>query len=134
MPIEKKAPGIIQRARIKKSMETGIKVIDSLVPIGKGQRELILGDRQTGKTSLAIDTIIHQITKFKKAIKQKENIEVVLCVYVAIGQRQSTIARIADLLEKRGCMEYTTIVSATASAPMGLQYIAPYTGVTIGEY
>lgn len=124
--IEKKAPGIIERARINESLETGVKVIDSLVPIGKGQRELILGDRQTGKTSLGIDAIIHQTTSFKNSIKNKRNIDLVFCVYVAIGQRQSAIARIADLLEKRGCMEYTTIVSASAASPMGLQYIAPY--------
>jgi F-type H+-transporting ATPase subunit alpha len=114
-------------------LETGVKVIDSLVPIGKGQRELILGDRKTGKTSLGIDAIIHQITSFKFNLKEKRNTSLVLCIYVAIGQRQSAIARIADLLEKKGCMSHTTVVSASAASPMGMQYIAPYSGVTIAE-
>jgi F-type H+-transporting ATPase subunit alpha len=114
-------------------LETGIKVIDSLVPIGKGQRELILGDRQTGKTSLALDSIINQIKKFRKSVKEREYVDLVLCIYVAIGQRQASVARIADLLSKKGCMKYTTIISATASVPMAMQYIAPYSGVTIGE-
>lgn len=134
--IERKAPGIIKRERIKEGLETGIKVIDSLVPIGRGQRELILGDRQTGKTSLGLDSILHQVLSFKKGIKDKilSKIDLVICIYVAIGQRLSTIARICDVLEKKGCLAYTIIVSAPASSPIGFQYIAPYTGCTIAEY
>lgn len=133
--IERKAPGIIKRERVRQALETGIKVIDSLVPIGRGQRELILGDRQTGKTSLALDAIIHQYQSFKENLKnKKEKIDMVLSVYVAIGQRLSTVARVADILEKKGCLKFTTIVSATAADPMGLQYLAPYTGCAIAEY
>lgn len=134
--IERKAPGIIKRERIKQGLETGIKVIDSLVPIGRGQRELILGDRQTGKTSLGLDSMLHQVLSFKKSIKNKilSKIDLVICIYVAIGQRLSTIARICDVLEKKGCLAYTIIVSAPASSPIGFQYIAPYTGCTLAEY
>lgn len=134
--IERKAPGIIKRERIKEGLETGIKVIDSLVPIGRGQRELILGDRQTGKTSLGLDSILHQVLTFKKSIKDKilSKIDLVICIYVAIGQRLSTIARICDVLERKGCLAYTIVVSAPASSPIGFQYIAPYTGCTIAEY
>lgn len=120
-PIEKVAPGVITRKSVNQPLQTGIKAIDSMIPIGKGQRELIIGDRQTGKTAIAIDTIINQ--------KGQD----VLCIYVAIGQKRSTVAQIVDTLEKRGAMEYTTIVASTASELAPLQYIAPYAGVTIAE-
>lgn len=122
MPIEKIAPGIITRRSVKKPLQTGIKAIDSMIPIGKGQRELIIGDRQTGKTAIALDTIINQ--------KGKN----VLCIYVAIGQKRSTVANVVETLEKNGAMPYTIIVSATASELAPLQYIAPYSGVTMAEY
>ncbi len=121
-PIEKIAPGIITRKSVHKPLQTGIKAIDSMIPIGKGQRELIIGDRQTGKTSIAIDTIINQ--------KGKD----VICIYVAIGQKRSTVANVVENLEKAGAMDYTIVVSATASELAPLQYIAPYSGVTMGEY
>ncbi len=120
--IEIKAPGIVQRQPVTEPLQTGIKAIDAMIPIGRGQRELIIGDRQIGKTQIAIDTIINQ-----------KNTDV-YCIYVAIGQKRSTVARIHKKLEEMGAMEYTTIVSATASDPAPLQYIAPYTGVTMGEY
>lgn len=120
--IEKIAPGIIKRKPVHEPLQTGIKAIDSMIPIGRGQRELIIGDRQTGKTAIAIDTIINQ--------KGKN----VICVYVAIGQKRSTVARIVDTLEKHGAMDYTIIVSATASEPAPLQFIAPFAGCTMGEY
>jgi len=120
--IEKIAPGIIKRKPVHEPLQTGIKAIDSMIPIGRGQRELIIGDRQTGKTAIAIDTIINQ--------KGKN----VICVYVAIGQKRSTVARIVDTLEKHGAMEYTIVVSATASDPAPLQFIAPFAGCTMGEY
>eukprot|EP01120_Amphizonella_sp_Union-15-10_P004939 TRINITY_DN156_c0_g1_i2.p1 TRINITY_DN156_c0_g1~~TRINITY_DN156_c0_g1_i2.p1 ORF type:complete len:354 (-),score=36.21 TRINITY_DN156_c0_g1_i2:2-1063(-) len=134
--VERKAPGIIRRERVRQGLITGIKVIDSLVPIGRGQRELILGDRQTGKTALGLDAIIHQVEQYKKSLKQKTYgaTDLVVCVYVAIGQRLSTIARICEVLQKRDCMKYTIIVSAPASSPVGFQYMAPYTGCTIAEY
>lgn len=121
-PIESQAPGIIARKSVQVPLETGIKAIDSMVPIGRGQRELIIGDRQTGKTQLALDTILNQ--------KGKD----ILCIYVAIGQKQSSVASLYHMLEKAGAMDYTTIVSATASQSAPLQYIAPYTGCTLGEY
>ena len=120
--IEIKAPGIIARQPVHEPLQTGLKAIDSMVPIGRGQRELIIGDRQTGKTALAIDTIINQ--------KETD----VHCIYVAIGQKQSTVAQVVDKLEQFGAMEYTTVVAASASEPAPLQYIAPYSGVTMGEY
>jgi F-type H+-transporting ATPase subunit alpha len=120
-PIERIAPGVMTRQSVSKPLETGILTIDSLIPIGKGQRELIIGDRQTGKTAIAIDTIINQ--------KGKN----VLCVYVAIGQKASTIAQIVENLKQYGAMNYTTIVSATASELAPLRYLAPYTGITIAE-
>ena len=122
MPIEKIAPGVITRQSVDSPIETGILSIDAMFPIGKGQRELIIGDRQTGKTTIAIDTIINQ--KGKK----------VKCVYVAIGQKRSSVVHIHDVLDKAGAMEYTTIVSSTASDLPALIYIAPYTGITIAEY
>lgn len=120
--IEEKAPGVVWRLPVKEPLQTGIKAIDSMIPIGRGQRELIIGDRQTGKTALAIDTIINQ--------KGKD----VYCIYVAIGQKQSTVAQVVDRLRQYGAMEYTIVVSATASEPAPLQYIGPYTGCTMGEY
>lgn len=120
-PISKIAPGVITRKSVDEPLQTGIKAIDALFPIGRGQRELIIGDRQTGKTALAVDTIINQ--------KQED----VLCIYVAIGQKRSTVAQIVDTLERHGAMDYTTVVSATASESAPLQYMAPYAGVTIAE-
>ncbi len=120
--VEEKAPGIMDRKSVHEPMATGIKAIDALVPIGRGQRELIIGDRQTGKTTVALDTIINQ----------KGN--GVVCVYVAIGQKESTVAQIVRRLEEHGAMEYTIIVSATAAEAAALQFLAPYTGVTMGEY
>jgi len=121
-PIEFKAPNVINRQPVKEPLQTGIKAIDSMIPIGKGQRELIIGDRSTGKTSILIDTIINQ--------KGKD----VFCIYVAIGQKNSSIARLAEKLEEEGAMEYTIIVNAPANAPAAVQYLAPYTGCAIGEY
>lgn len=121
-PIEKIAPGIITRKSVHEPLQTGIKAIDSMIPIGKGQRELIIGDRQTGKTAIALDTIINQHDKN------------VICIYVAIGQKRSTVANVVDTLTKAGAMRYTIVVSATASELAPLQYIAPYSGCTMGEY
>jgi proton translocating ATP synthase, F1 alpha subunit len=120
--IEIKAPGIISRKGVHEPVQTGIKAIDSMIPIGRGQRELIIGDRQTGKTALAVDTIINQ---------KGQNM---YCFYVAIGQKQSTVATVVDKLREHGAMEFTTVVSATASESAPLQFLAPYTGVTMGEY
>ncbi len=121
-PIERLAPGIVDRQPVKEPVQTGLKAIDSMVPIGRGQRELIIGDRQTGKTAIAIDTIINQ--------KGKD----MICIYVAIGQKASTIAQVRATLEKYGAMDYTTIVAAAASDPAAMQYIAPYAGCAMGEY
>jgi F-type H+-transporting ATPase subunit alpha len=120
--IEIKAPGIVKRKSVHEPMQTGLKAIDALVPIGRGQRELILGDRQTGKTAVAIDTIINN---------KGQNLH---CFYVAVGQKQSTVARVVDKLKQYGAMEYTTVVAANASDPAPMQYLAPYTGVTMAEY
>jgi F-type H+-transporting ATPase subunit alpha len=120
--IEIKAPGIIKRQPVKEPMQTGIKAIDSMIQIGRGQRELIIGDRQTGKTAIAIDTIINQ---------RGQNVQ---CIYVAIGQKRSTVAQVVERLNRSGAMEYTTVVAATASESAPLQFIAPYSGCTIGEY
>jgi len=128
--VEVKAPGIIPRQSVNQPMQTGLKAIDSLIPIGRGQRELIIGDRQTGKTAVAIDTIINQ----KEINKSGEEKNKLYCIYVAIGQKRSTVAQIVKSLEDAGAMEYTTIVSATASDPAPLQFLAPYTGCTMGEY
>ena len=122
MPIEQPAYGIITRKSVSRPLQTGIKAIDSMIPIGRGQRELIIGDRQTGKTAIALDTIINQ--------KDKN----VICIYVAIGQKRSTVANVVETLQKNGAMDYTIIVSATASELAPLQYIAPYSGVAMGEY
>ncbi|MCH7806368.1 MAG: F0F1 ATP synthase subunit alpha [Proteobacteria bacterium] len=128
--VEVKAPGVIPRKSVHEPMMTGLKALDSLVPIGRGQRELIIGDRQTGKTAVAIDTIINQ-----KAINESDDENKKLyCIYVAIGQKRSTVAQIVKTLEDYGAMEYTIVVSATASEPAPLQFLAPYTGCTMGEY
>jgi F-type H+-transporting ATPase subunit alpha len=120
--VEIKAPGIVARKSVHEPMQTGLKAIDSMVPIGRGQRELIIGDRQTGKTAVAVDTIINQ--------KGQD----VICIYVAIGQKRSTVAQVVEKLKTHGAMEYTTVVAASASDPAPLQFISPYTGVTMGEY
>jgi F-type H+-transporting ATPase subunit alpha len=128
--VEVKAPGIIPRQSVNQPMQTGLKALDTLIPIGRGQRELIIGDRQTGKTAIAIDTIINQ----KEINKSGEEKNKLYCIYVAIGQKRSTVAQIVKTLEEAGAMEYTSIVSATASDPAPLQFLAPYTGCTLGEY
>jgi len=128
--VEVKAPGIIQRKSVHEPLQTGIKAIDSLLPIGRGQRELVIGDRQTGKTAICIDTIINQ-KRFYKNDKIKSN---VYCIYVAIGQKRSTVAQIVESLKTFGAMDYTTIVSATASDSAPLQFLAPYSGCAIGEF
>ena len=120
--IESPAPGICERKSVHEPLQTGIKAIDSMVPIGRGQRELIIGDRQTGKTTLAVDTIINQ--------KGKD----VICIYVAIGQKRSTVATLVETLTRNGAMDYTIVVAATASEASPLQYIAPYSGCAMGEY
>jgi len=128
--VEIKAPGIIARQSVSEPMQTGLKAIDALVPIGRGQRELIIGDRQTGKTAVAIDAILNQVEANKGADESKK----LYCVYVAIGQKRSTVAQIVKTLEERGALEYTIIVAATASDPAPMQFLAPYTGCTMGEY
>ncbi|PPR47935.1 MAG: ATP synthase subunit alpha [Alphaproteobacteria bacterium MarineAlpha5_Bin9] len=128
--IELKAPGIIPRQSVKEPMQTGIKALDALVPIGRGQRELIIGDRQTGKTAVALDTILNQ----KKVNKSNNEKEKLYCIYVAIGQKRSTVAQIVKTLEDNGALEYTIVVSATASEPAPLQFLSAYTGCTMGEY
>ena len=133
MPIERKALGVIQRQPVKEPLQTGIKAIDGMIPIGRGQRELIIGDRQTGKTAIAIDTIINQrYTHGEKA--KSEGVKPVYCIYVAIGQKSSTVAQVVDRLQQEGAMEYTTVVAATASDPAPMQYISPYSGATLGEF
>jgi F-type H+-transporting ATPase subunit alpha len=128
--VEVKAPGIIPRQSVSEPMQTGLKAIDTLIPVGRGQRELIIGDRQTGKTAVAIDAIINQ-----KAINESDDEKKKLyCIYVAIGQKRSTVAQIVKTLEDAGAMKYTTVVAATASDAAPLQFLAPYTGCTIGEY
>jgi len=127
MPLERKAPGVIYRRPVNEPLQTGIKAIDAMIPIGRGQRELIIGDRQTGKSSIAIDTIINQKEFFDKG-------QPVYCIYVAIGQKGSTIANIYKTLEDHGAMAYTIIVAATASDPAAMQFYAPFTGAAIGEY
>ena len=128
--VEVKAPGIIARQSVSEPVQTGIKSIDSLIPIGRGQRELIIGDRQTGKTAIITDTFINQIPAHKKG-DEKEKL---YCIYVAIGQKRSSIARLVKTLEEKGAMEFSTIVVASASDPAPLQFLAPYTGCAIGEY
>ena len=128
--VEVKAPGIIPRKSVGEPMQTGLKAIDSLIPIGRGQRELIIGDRQTGKTAIAIDTIINQ----KDNNKSKDEKKKLYCIYVAIGQKRSTVAQIVKTLQDAGAMEYSIVVAATASDPAPLQFLAPYTGCTMGEF
>ena len=127
MPLERKAPGVIYRQPVNEPLQTGLKPIDAMIPIGRGQRELIIGDRQTGKTAIAIDTIINQKEFYEKG-------ETVYCIYVAIGQKGSTVANIQKTLEEEGAMDYTVIVSATASDPAALQFYAPFAGCSIGEF
>ncbi len=127
MPLERKAPGVIYRQPVKEPLQTGIKAIDAMIPIGRGQRELIIGDRQTGKTAIAIDTIINQKENFK-------NGNPIYCIYVGIGQKGSTIANLVQTLEENGAMDYTIVISATASDPAAMQFYAPYAGVAIAEY
>ena len=122
MPVERLAPGVVERRPVKEPLQTGLKAIDSMIPIGRGQRELIIGDRQTGKTAIALDTIINQ--------KGGD----VICIYVAIGQKRSTVAQVVKTLEDHGAMDYTIVVSASASVPAPMQYIAPYAGCAMGEY
>ena len=128
--VDVKAPGIISRKSVHEPMQTGLKAIDSLIPIGRGQRELIIGDRQTGKTAIAIDTIINQ----KEINKSSDESKKLYCIYVAIGQKRSTVAQIVKTLEDTGALEYTIVVAATASDPAPLQFLAPYIGCTMGEY
>ena len=127
MPLERKAPGVIFRQPVNQPLQTGLKAIDAMIPIGRGQRELIIGDRQTGKTAIAIDTIINQKENFK-------NGDPVYCIYVAVGQKGSTVANLVDTLEAHGAMDYTIVVSAPASSPAAMQFYAPYAGVAIAEY
>ncbi len=130
-PVHMPAPGIVERESVSKPIQTGIKAVDSLVPIGCGQRELIIGDRQTGKTTLIVDTIISQRVQNEKSVDLKDK---VFCVYVAIGQKQSTVREVMRTLQKYGAMDYTIIVSATASDSAAMQYLAPYAGCAVGEY
>ena len=127
MPLERKAPGVIFRQPVNQPLQTGLKAVDAMIPIGRGQRELIIGDRQTGKTAIAIDTIINQKENFK-------NGDPVYCIYVAVGQKGSTVANLVKTLEQYGAMDYTIVVSATASDPAAMQFYAPYAGVAIAEY
>jgi len=127
LPLERKAPGVIFRQPVNQPLQTGIKAIDAMIPIGRGQRELIIGDRQTGKTAIAVDTIINQRSNYEQG-------KPVYCIYVAVGQKGSTVAQIAKTFEEHGAMPYTTIVLATASDPAALQFYAPFAGAAIGEY
>lgn len=133
LPIERKALGVVQRQGVKEPLQTGIAAVDSMIPIGRGQRELIIGDRQTGKTAVAIDAIINQ--KFTHTEEAKVlGIDPVYCIYVAVGQKESTVAQVVAKLEENGAMAYTTVISAAASEPAPLQFIAPYSGATLGEF
>ena len=127
MPLDRKAPGVIYRQPVNQALQTGLKSVDSMIPIGRGQRELIIGDRQTGKTAIAIDTILNQKSQYEAG-------DPVYCIYVAIGQKASTVANIVNTLRERGAMPYTIVVSATAAEPAALQYFAPMAGAAIGEY
>src|SRR5690606_21515392 len=128
--LELQAPGVMQRKSVHEPMQTGIKAIDAMIPVGRGQRQLIIGDRQTGKTALAIDTIINQRANWESGDVNKQ----VRCIYVAIGQKGSTIDSVKGALEEAGALEYTTIVAAPASDPAGFKYLAPYTGSAIGQH
>lgn len=133
LPIERKALGVMQRSPVNQPLQTGLKAVDAMIPIGRGQRELIIGDRQTGKTAVALDTIINQ--KYTHTAEAKANgVEPVYCIYVAIGQKASTVALVKNKLEQYGAMEYTTIIMASASDPAPLQFVAPYAGATLGEH
>ena len=127
MPLERKAPGVIFRQPVNQPLQTGLKAIDAMIPIGRGQRELIIGDRQTGKTAIAVDTIINQRKNFEKG-------EPIYCIYVAVGQKASTVASLVETLRKNGAMEYSIVVVATAADTAALQYLAPFAGAAIGEY
>ena len=127
MPLERKAPGVIFRQPVNEPLQTGLKAVDAMIPIGRGQRELIIGDRQTGKTAIAIDTIINQRSNYEAG-------KPVYCIYVAVGQKGSTVATIVNTLKQKGAMDYTVVVSATASDPAAMQYFAPFAGAAIGEY
>lgn len=127
MPLERKAPGVIFRQPVNRPLQTGLKAVDAMIPIGRGQRELIIGDRQTGKTAIAIDTIINQRRNF-------EDGDPIYCIYVAIGQKASTVASLVETLRKHGAMDYTVVVAATAADPAAVQYFAPFAGAAIGEY
>ena len=127
MPLERKAPGVIFRQPVTEPLQTGLKAIDAMIPIGRGQRELIIGDRQTGKTAIAIDTIINQRHNYEAG-------DPVYCIYVAVGQKGSTVASLVNVLREKGAMDYTIVVAATASDPAALQYFAPFAGAAIGEY
>ena len=127
MPLERKAPGVVYRQPVTEPLQTGLKAIDAMIPIGRGQRELIIGDRQTGKTAIAIDTIINQRSCFLAG-------KPVFCIYVAVGQKGSTVANIVETLRAKGAMDYTIVVAATAADPAALQYFAPFAGAAIGEY
>lgn len=127
MPLERKAPGVIFRQPVNQPLQTGLKAIDAMIPIGRGQRELIIGDRQTGKTAIAIDTILNQKSNFEAG-------DPIYCIYVAIGQKGSTVATIVNTLREKGAMDYTVVVAATASDPAAMQYFAPFAGAAIGEY
>ena len=127
MPLERKAPGVIFRQPVNEPLQTGIKAIDAMIPIGRGQRELIIGDRQTGKTSIAIDAILNQRANYEAG-------KPVYCIYVAIGQKASTVASIVNTLKEKGAMKYTVVISATASDPAAMQYFAPFAGAAVGEY
>lgn len=129
--VELKAPGIIPRKSVHEPMQTGLKSVDSLVPIGRGQRELIIGDRQTGKTAIAVDTILNQGTNFNEGGSDNEKL---YCIYVAVGQKRSTVANIVKVLESQDAMRYTIVVASTASEAAPLQFLAPYSGCAIGEY
>ncbi len=133
LPVERKALGVIQRQPVKQPLQTGLKAVDGMIPIGRGQRELIIGDRQTGKTAVAVDAIINQRTTHSETAKQAGN-KPVYCIYVAIGQKGSTVAQVAAKLEEAGAMAYTTVIAANASDPAPLQFLAPYSGATLGEY
>ena len=127
MPLERKAPGVIFRQPVNQPLQTGIKAVDAMIPIGRGQRELIIGDRQTGKTAIAIDTIINQRANYEAG-------KPVYCIYVAVGQKGSTVANIVNILKEKGAMDYTIVVAATAADPAAMQYFAPFAGAAIGEY
>jgi F-type H+-transporting ATPase subunit alpha len=133
LPLERRAPGVIYREPVKEPLQTGIKAIDAMIPIGRGQRELIIGDRQTGKTAVAIDTIINQ-ANINRSLPPERKKDTMYCIYVAVGQKGSSVAQVVGTLEKYGAMPYTTVISATASDPAPMQFIAPFAGAALGEF